>query len=247
MATSEHSEDRIFKVPVPVVLDPGVSAAALAAAWRPLALPASAKDKLAGAVDGLLTPRECRQLIEFSESLKYQDLRDAYNPRYRKGERVLVMDEVWAEALFQQRVKPLLEHVLRPRGGVFTMQHSRRYGAAVAPTAANSMLRFLRYGPGGHFAPHSDASYTCPHTGRSTGITVSIALADVEDGAGGATEFGEESRREFEATDSVQQRAGRAIVFQHDIVHRGQELTRGAKYLLRLDVYCEQQAPLEFF
>jgi prolyl 4-hydroxylase len=59
-----------------------------------------------------------------------------------------------------------------------------------------------------------------------------------EDFEGGATRFMEQ------VEETMQPRAGRAVVFQHKLRHEGCEVLRGTKYAMRTDVIYEADGVL---
>jgi hypothetical protein len=90
----------------------------------------------------------------------------------------------------------------------------------------NQPLRIYRYEPGQHFGPHQDQSYAGPG-GSSSLLTFMVYLND--DFEGGGTAFLDEGR-------TVAPRTGMALLFQHKVLHAGERVLRGTKYVLRTDV-----------
>ncbi|KAK6949309.1 hypothetical protein Daesc_009384 [Daldinia eschscholtzii] len=128
---------------------------------------------------------------------------------------------------------------------------------------ANERLSFLHYRPGNHFKPHCDALYS-PGTGEKSFLTCQIYLSDMpeedrdDDSSGGETRFwpsrvgmgrkkksedqdGETAHKENEESFlDVKPRTGRALVFQQRMLwHSGQEVKRGDKFTVRLDLMYE--------
>ncbi len=93
----------------------------------------------------------------------------------------------------------------------------------------NRRLRIYRYRPGERHGAHWDTEVELPG-GRRTLLTFVVYLND--DFTGGQTEF-----PELRAT--VEPRRGRALLFQHRVVHIASEVTAGIKYVLRSDVVYE--------
>lgn len=91
---------------------------------------------------------------------------------------------------------------------------------------ANPRLRLYRYGPGERHGPHWDTIVELDDGVRSL-LTLVFYLNDGF--AGGATEF-------VELDASVTPRTGRALLFQHRVMHRACEVHRGEKFVLRTDV-----------
>ena len=106
----------------------------------------------------------------------------------------------------------------------------------------NERMRILRYQPGHDFKPHCDGSYFRPDGSQGSFWTVMIYLNDGGGGStddesdafvGGATLFHGRDGRDSVA---VVPRAGSVLVFDHDLYHEGQKVTRGTKYAIRTDV-----------
>lgn len=91
---------------------------------------------------------------------------------------------------------------------------------------ANPRLRVYRYGPGERHGAHWDTVVELDGGVRSL-ITLVFYLNDDFDG--GATEFPELRK-------TIQPRRGRALLFQHRVLHEATVVTRGEKLVLRTDV-----------
>jgi prolyl 4-hydroxylase len=90
----------------------------------------------------------------------------------------------------------------------------------------NPRLRIYQYAVGEHHGTHWDTVVELPH-GIASRITLVLYLNDSFDG--GDTEFPELGRR-------VTPRRGRALLFQHRVLHTALAVTRGTKYVLRTDI-----------
>ena len=160
-----------------------------------------------------------------------RDVCDAYARRLREG---------------AAEVAPIVGHHGaggRPRG---SQQHPRDVGrrgrgqrAARARRAAcpavlsglklagaNPRLRIYRYGPGERHGVHWDTVVELPRGIRSL-LTLVFYLNDGFEG--GDTDFPELSRR-------ISLAPGRALLFQHRILHTATEVLAGEKLVLRTDV-----------
>jgi len=93
-------------------------------------------------------------------------------------------------------------------------------------------MRCYRYVPGEHFGPHGDQSYPGGPGERSL-LTLMVYLND--DFEGGRTAF-----LEPEPEQVIEPRRGRALLFQHMVVHEGRAVTAGTKYVLRTDVFYRE-------
>lgn len=91
---------------------------------------------------------------------------------------------------------------------------------------ANPRLRLYRYDVGQRHGPHWDSVVELPGGLRSL-VTLVFYLND--DFEGGETDFPELQQR-------VQPMTGRALLFQHRILHEAMEVAAGVKYVLRTDI-----------
>lgn len=91
---------------------------------------------------------------------------------------------------------------------------------------ANPRLRIYRYGPGERHGAHWDTIVELDGGVRSL-LTLVFYLNDGF--AGGATDF-------VELGAVVAPQRGRALLFQHRVMHRACEVVRGEKFVLRTDV-----------
>lgn len=166
------------------------------------------------ALDGLLTAAECQALIAQmdppagEEGSRRLQAVDSALAAYDRG---ILTSAEWAARLWA-RVKP---HVP---------------DAVAAVAHCNSTIRFSKYRPGQRFDVHRDG-LNQDARGYRTKYTVNIFLNDAF--AGGETDFLDEARElAFRAAPAP----GRGVVFDRDILHRGNEVRDGTKYLLRTDV-----------
>jgi hypothetical protein len=95
---------------------------------------------------------------------------------------------------------------------------------------ANPRLRLYRYGPGERHGAHWDTVVELEGGVRSL-VTLVFYLNDGFEG--GETDFPELERR-------VVPRAGRALLFQHRILHEAGRVRAGEKYVLRTDILYRQ-------
>lgn len=166
-------------------------------------------------VDGVLTPAECLEWIRRIDaegptaapvSTSHGDV---YRPDYRHNERVMFDDEAAAAGLFE-----------RVRG-----KFPERFGDWVA-VGANERLRCYRYREGHFFAPHFDGSFQ-RRNGDTSLLTFIVYLNG--DFAGGDTHFPDLER-------SVVPMPGRAVLFNHHLLHESVSVRRGTKYAVRSDI-----------
>lgn len=127
----------------------------------------------------------------------------------RNNTRVMWDDEAEANALLD-RVRPQVPE---------TLGDERLFGA-------NPRLRLYRYGPGERHGSHWDTVVELGD-GVSSRLTLVFYLND--DFEGGETDFPELRR-------TIRPVRGRALLFQHRVLHEACAVTRGEKLVLRTDV-----------
>lgn len=167
-------------------------------------------------VDDVLSPDHCDALRARCEqgawlaaTVNRADGR-AVDTRVRNNHLVLVDDAPLARDLLER---------LRPHLPATLMRMSL--------TGIKERMRCYRYEPGEYFAPHGDQSYPGGPGERSL-LTLMVYLNDDFDG--GQTAF-------LDLHKLVEPRRGRALLFQHMVLHEGRTVTRGTKYVLRTDVF----------
>lgn len=164
-------------------------------------------------ISNVLTAEECRDAIAFAERRGFEvatiEARDG--PRLdrdmRSNDRVIVDDIDRADHLWS-------------RVGKFVPR--RRYGRQAL--GLNERIRYYRYTPGQRFSWHYDGSFERDN-GEASLLTFMIYLNDGYEG--GTTRFEELA---------VAGKLGMALVFEHEQLHEGAEVTAGIKYVLRSDV-----------
>ena len=166
-------------------------------------------------LDGVLSPGECTALIGRIDALGPVEAPITtpggfvMRPDIRNNTRVILEDEALAEDLFR-RVRPALPAMMK----------------GMALWGANERFRCYRYAPGQRFAMHYDGSFVRGEHERSL-VTFMIYLN--EGCEGGATHFPVNQR-------TIEPRAGRALFFQHHLLHEGCPVESGVKYVLRSDI-----------
>ena len=182
----------------------------------------------------VMFPRECKALIAHAESLGFAKAGRAIggeqyrvNEKARNNLRVIIEAEALASALWA-----------RVRGCV----NLRHEGATAV--GLNERLRVYKYEAGHHFSPHYDLRNQLPQ--GETRFSFVIYLS--EGFSGGGTRFFEEksknSRRGQERGRKFNNQprfcakppTGGAVVFDHLLLHEGEEVTAGVKYAVRTDV-----------
>lgn len=166
-------------------------------------------------VDGVLSADECVAMIARIDTTGCvpapitTGAGFVMRPDIRNNTRAQIHDEALAAMLFS-RVRASVPEEL---GGC------RAIGA-------NELFRCYRYEIGQYFAPHYDGAFQRNGVEASR-LTFIIYLNDGFEG--GTTDFPGLSQR-------IAPKAGRALFFQHRILHEGCEVDAGVKYVLRSDI-----------
>jgi len=178
--------------------------------------------KLAFTLENVLSPCECEALINAAESSGFASAglgaagEQEVVSELRDSGRLISNDPLLARQIFD-RIRPHLPTIWRGR---------RILGL-------NEQLKFLRYRPGQKFVAHFDGAFCRPGTPNKTCLTVMLYLSRQQSGAGGSTRFVGSDDGSF---TSCVPAVGRALVFQHNILHEGEEVNEGVKYTIRTDV-----------
>lgn len=174
-------------------------------------------------VDDVLTPDACRRYID-----RFEAGRPHVAPIIRKdgvgvdeavrnNERIMWDDPAEARSILDALHR---EMQATDRG----VPAKFRGGALVG---ANPRLRLYRYRPGQRHGTHWDSEVELEGGTILSRLTLVLYLND--DFTGGQTRF-----PELDATVSA--RPGRALLFQHRLLHEACSVERGTKYVLRTDL-----------
>lgn len=164
-------------------------------------------------IEGFFTPEECAAYIRQSEAIGYEEAmvqvhgKQVMMKNIRDNSRVLFKDEALAELIFE-KIRAFCPQEI---------DNTKLLGL-------NELFRFYKYEPGQKFKKHRDGSYQ-RNEAEFSQLTLLIYLND--DFEGGATSF-----RGFE----LKPKTGTALVFRHAVIHQGDELISGIKYVLRTDI-----------
>ncbi len=174
--------------------------------------------ELVWTLDGALPPEECdaytakmreRRAEAEVAPIVGHDGRPEIDLETRNNTRIMWDDEAEANALLAR-----VAHTVPER-----LSNRKLVGA-------NPRLRLYRYEPGQKHGAHWDTVVELPG-GVESLLTLVFYLND--DFEGGATDFPELKR-------VIVPRRGRALLFQHRILHEATSVVRGEKYVLRTDV-----------
>mmetsp|Transcript_7340 Transcript_7340/g.8424 ORF Transcript_7340/g.8424 Transcript_7340/m.8424 type:complete len:323 (+) Transcript_7340:102-1070(+) len=205
-------------------------------------------------IDNVLSPAECSYLVDTSERMGYSfwDQDKDRASTFRNADTIEVKQVDIAEILWQ-RIKPFFEKNLEVEKGQQRWQCDLQ--GEWSPVGTNTRLLFARYDEGGHFSPHTDGFDIVNFDHRSM---YSIVLFLNTCPSGGGTRFYKDEQREKLVQDShgrytglpelveatVESKAGRMIVFYHNIMHEGIAVNSGKKYIIRSDVMYQRLEPV---
>lgn len=178
-------------------------------------------------IDGLLTKKECTELINRADRIRDGDGNKAWHMADTGGLylRVVMIDPTLAEVLFE-RIKGLLPETYKGFKILYL----------------NSHFRFSKYKSGGHFPLHKDGTNLDKDRLEEYGETRSLFTLNIflnDDFLGGETEFFYRNGNQIVSRYVAKPKAGRAALFYADQLHRGNTVVTPYKYLLRTDVMCK--------
>ncbi len=166
-------------------------------------------------IDGILSSTECSDLISRIEAQRpaLAPITTSRGPvistETRNNSRVMFDDAPLSSLLFERARPQVPEQAMGMRA-----------------VGANERLRCYKYEPGQWFKPHYDGAFVRSPIERSL-YTFMVYLND--DFEGGTTDL-------LGLGLSIEPKVGRALLFQHHILHEGCEVLRGIKYVVRSDV-----------
>lgn len=207
-------------------------------------------------VDDLLTPEECQGFMDRAIDAGIEGKTAAGDVRHRNSTTVALDDAEMADRIFE-RIK---DHI--PREVVVDedcdnpglREHVSELLGTWRPCGLNERWRVVCYPGSGHFGPHRDGCRFVDEHRRSL-ITLNGYLTDRPRGFGGATRFvrddievglnddGLFTTPEVDVLHRVEaDKAGKAVVFFHDLMHDGEPLKEGSppKWLFRTEILFER-------
>lgn len=164
-------------------------------------------------IEDFLTEKECHDFIDKSENIGYEEatVNTLEGPKMmkmiRNNQRVILKDEMLAKVIWE-RIQSFL-----PEGF-----------DGWTPISVNEQFRFYKYEPGERFNKHRDGSFRRTENERSL-LTLMVYLNDNFEG--GETEFDKHT---------IHPKTGQALVFKHELKHKGTKVTQGVKYAIRTDI-----------
>ena len=161
----------------------------------------------------------------------------------RKSDRCIIDDPILAEK-FYQRIQAALGTLSEIEKERLRLDVLYRPTSQTSPVGLNERLRFLRYGAGDYFRPHSDGCYVRrdeageDRRGERSYVTCQIYLN--EGFTGGATTFF--STLSDEKYDVIPE-TGSVLLFEHSLLHQGSQLLEGVIYVIRSDIMYTKKGP----
>ena len=177
-------------------------------------------------VDHFLSVDECSELVKVAEDVGFEAATvnapggHQMLPDWRDNTRVTIDDSdraAWLWGLAREFVPPVIED-------------ARAVGL-------NERLRFYRYEPGQQFDWHTDG-YFRRDNGEQSRLTFMVYLNGGI--VGGETSFSDTAVTSRFADFSITPDTGLALFFDHMLLHKGEPVTEGRKYVLRSDVMYSQ-------
>lgn len=177
-----------------------------------------------GTITGFLSAAECDEYIRWGDTIGFEEATVStasgvlMMKRVRNNDRIMVDDPGRTQALYQ-RLSGLLP---------------ARFQRIWVPVGLNERLRLYRYDVGPQFEWHRDGYFRRTNDEWSL-FTFMVYLNDGFES--GATSFSiHEVGVAPDGVLCVIPRKGMALLFHHPVMHRGDPVTAGRKFVLRTDV-----------
>jgi len=183
------------------------------------------------ALQSVFTRAECWRIIAATERHGYG--RTGYPQQYRGNRRLQLDDATGAfTAAVWERIKQHVPSLL---------EFGHGYGKEIwKPVGCNNRFRFSKYFPGEQFGAHCDTTFTLSSSKQSF-LTVNVYLNDLGKEQCGRTRFYKGRGGQSVASTGGPDCAGSLALFlQTKVLHDGERLECGLKYLMRTDVMFEK-------
>lgn len=182
--------------------------------------------RIIATIDGFFSKIECAEAIAYGETHGFEDATVTTAngalrlPDVRNNDRVMIDDSDRAASLYQ-RLATVLPTAFD----------------GTKPICLNERLRLYRYDVGQKFDWHRDGYFQ--RDDLRSRFTFMVYLNDDFEGGGTSFDsrsFGTDAFERF----TVKPKAGMALLFHHPIMHRGDSVKQGRKYVLRSDVMYQR-------
>jgi hypothetical protein len=190
----------------------------------------------------VLSPEECSKLIDRAEQDGFEDatiVNANTKTRHRDCTRCL-LDDVELANEWYERIVNALKNTPFETKLINAPWVQKSSGMNPQAMGLNEHLRLLKYKPRQFFQAHYDSPFvrSTPDgncVGEMSCVSVQIYLN--QNFKGGSTTF-----RSGDRFLDVKPRTGSILLFEHNILHEGQTVLQGTKYLLRTDVMYSTQS-----
>jgi hypothetical protein len=188
----------------------------------------------------LLTHKECNSIIDYGEKKGFHNLTVEYNPTYRKSDRCMVIDDSFSLVLME-RVKKFLNLYINLDGSDKTLHQFKEIHGEWKLDSINSHFRLCKYNNGGFFKKHYDEGFNPDEFTHRTLITIMIYLNEEYDY--GETIF---YNNKIEEIFRLKPKTGDCLIFNQNILHEGNLVKNGKKYMIRSDIFYKLVKPYKF-
>jgi 2OG-Fe(II) oxygenase superfamily/WD domain, G-beta repeat len=178
-------------------------------------------------VPSLFSKEECGNLLTQKIKSAFEKAISNYPTYYRNNDRLQIDDELLANSLFA-KIENYLPNVIDTNSTIKSENGKWQL------SKLNERLRYCKYSTNQYFHRHLDGIHYRSADEQSK-LTFMIYLNGANDFEGGRTLFYEtKSAKEILASYIPQQ--GDLIIFDHNVWHEGEVLTKGEKFVLRSDI-----------
>ena len=211
-------------------------------------------------IDDVLSAEECAYLINATEEEGYTFWKSNATEeakQFRTADTVEVKKPSFAKLLWE-RVRPFVNASVNiaEEEDFDDPKWQRDVRGTWEGEGTVDLILFARYKPGGHFSPHTDGS-NIDTLNRRSFYTMILYLNDCQ--GGGETKFYDLDQRDSLLQDAegrftgdpgrvlcaVRPRAGRALIFAHELLHEGAAVHPGCqKYIIRSDIMYKRTPPV---
>lgn len=165
-------------------------------------------------IENFISKKEALKIIDAIKR-NFESANQLYPNYYRNNDRYVIHDKSLANKLFQKIDKKLFPEKI---------------------VKLNSKIRFCRYSNKQEFSTHKDGVHF--KDDLKSKYTFLLYLNDNSQYEGGSTSF-YKSKNDKKPYYSITPKQGLLVVFNHDIWHKGNLVKEGNKYILRSDIYIE--------
>jgi prolyl 4-hydroxylase len=175
----------------------------------------------------ILSKEESQHIIAETEKLGF-DICFGYDPSYRSNTRVIVSDPDFTDRVWE-RIKNYVPNEIAAHGSVWKA------------CGLNELLRICRYTQGQHFDPHCDSVYTKNKNERSF-LTINLYLNDGFEGGNTRILKARGIQGKENILFETKPKSGMGLIFRQEyILHDGEAVKSGVKYLLRSDIMYRKE------